>query len=75
MAFSRFKEILYQENIKQMFSDLSESKDIDYIYISVRADNTPSRHVIEKLGFEYQESLFNYKFLNFDKKWAKCVST
>jgi len=65
---------LYQENISHMLSDLSTSRDIEYIYISVRADNKPSRHVIEKLGFKYQESLFSYNFLGFTKKWSECDS-
>ncbi len=62
---------LYQENIKQIILDASMLENVEYIYISVKADNAPSRHVIEKLGFEYQESLFNYKWLGFSKKWKK----
>ena len=28
-----------------------------WVYITVLADNLPSRHVIEKLGFDYLESV------------------
>ncbi len=60
---------LYQENIKQILTDAAIRENAEYIYISVNADNIPSRHVIEKLGFEYQESLFIFKLLSFSKKW------
>ncbi len=61
----------YQATIKQMLADVCKLPSVEYIYISVEADNQPSRHVIEKLGFEYQDSLFLLKFLIFSKKWRK----
>lgn len=48
---------LYQSNIEQMLAQIQHDETIEYIYISVLADNKPSRRVIEKLGFEYIESL------------------
>lgn len=50
---------LYQSNIKQILGEITKDKDIDYIYILVESDNIASRHVIEKLGFTYIESLYS----------------
>lgn len=61
----------YQESIKQMLSDAVKLENTEYIYISVKADNSTSLHDIEKLRFEYQESLFNFKLLGFSKKWKE----
>lgn len=49
---------LYQNTILQMLSDLAAAPaPQEWVYISVLARNAPSRHVIEKLGFEYVESV------------------
>lgn len=60
---------LYQKTLSQMLSDVSKLDGVRQVYISVRADNKPSRHVIEKLGFEYQSSLFHLRVLGISKKW------
>ena len=49
---------LYQHTLRHMLADLSEMPAAGIAYISVLADNGASRHVIEKLGFEYVESIF-----------------
>ena len=50
---------LYQRTIQRIIQDaLQRIEGLRYVYISVLADNRPSRHVIEKLGFDYQCSLF-----------------
>lgn len=59
----------YQGSIKQMLSDICLILKVEYIYISVEADNRLSRHVIEKPGLEWQTSLCLLKFLGFRRKW------
>jgi RimJ/RimL family protein N-acetyltransferase len=41
-----------------MSADAANIAGTEFIYISVVADNAPSRHSIEKAGFEYQSSLY-----------------
>jgi CelD/BcsL family acetyltransferase involved in cellulose biosynthesis/GNAT superfamily N-acetyltransferase len=48
----------YQRSIARMIADASAVPGTEWIYISVLADNGASRHVIEKLGFAYQGSLY-----------------
>ncbi|MCH9696562.1 MAG: GNAT family N-acetyltransferase [Gammaproteobacteria bacterium] len=60
---------MYQDNLRQMLNDSVIRDSADYVYISVKADNVASRHVIEKTGFEYQESLFHSRFLWINKQW------
>lgn len=60
----------YQKNLKQMLGDVGKLKDVKHVYISVLSDNGPSRHVIEKLGFEYQCSLFHSSIFGSSKKWT-----
>lgn len=47
----------YQRTIARMRIDAAQDPAIDRIYISCLADNFPSRHVIEKAGFNYLQSL------------------
>jgi CelD/BcsL family acetyltransferase involved in cellulose biosynthesis len=49
---------LYQKSLSQMLHDAAAIPGTRHIYIGVMADNGPSRHVIEKLGFRYQYSFF-----------------
>ena len=51
----------YRSNLVQMLRQAAADPNIKQIYISVRADNGASRHVIEGVGFEYQTSLFRQK--------------
>jgi len=48
----------YQRSLRQMIADAAARPGVEHIYISVRAENAPSRHVIEKAGFQYEASLF-----------------
>ncbi len=48
---------LYQRAIRQMLKDAAAVPGTERVYISVMANNGPSRHVIEKLGFVYDCSL------------------
>lgn len=52
---------LYQQSLYQILHDAAAVPGIKQIYIMVLADNRPSRHVIEKVGFTYQCSLFRQK--------------
>lgn len=48
----------YQASMRQMLRDAGRIPNIKQICISVLADNSPSRHSIEKIGFEYLCSLY-----------------
>lgn len=47
----------YRSNLLQMLQRAAVEPSITQIYISVNAENGASRHVIEAVGFQYQESL------------------
>ncbi|MBS1809161.1 MAG: GNAT family N-acetyltransferase [Acidobacteria bacterium] len=61
---------LYQQALYQILHDVAELPDIKRIYIMVLADNAPSRHVIEKVGFTYESSLFRQKRLGKTITWS-----
>jgi len=48
----------YQHSLRQMLCDASLIAGTKQIFIGVLADNVPSRHVIEKVGFDYRFSFF-----------------
>ncbi len=48
---------LYSQSLKQILDDASKIPGTDYIYVAVLADNVASRKAIERVGFEYHESL------------------
>lgn len=60
----------YQQALYQILHDVAELPDIKKIYIMVLADNAPSRHVIEKVGFTYESSLFRQKRLGKTLTWS-----
>jgi len=60
---------LYQENVRHMLSEACASSETKNICISALASNKPSCYVIEKLGFEYIESLFLFDFFGMKFKW------
>jgi CelD/BcsL family acetyltransferase involved in cellulose biosynthesis/GNAT superfamily N-acetyltransferase len=60
----------YRAAIATMVCEAFAHSDIERVYIGVLADNGPSRHVIEALGFEYQESLFWSRRLGLERRWA-----
>lgn len=61
---------LYRATIGHMLHEAFNDAGAQYAYISVLADNLPSRHVIESLGFEHQGSLYWKRKLCVEKKWA-----
>lgn len=61
---------LYQKTISKMLFDASNLANVDTVYISCLAHNLPSRHVIEKFGFDHRTSLFTRKVLGQSKKWS-----
>ena len=62
----------YQRTLASMLRDLDQESAADggprVVYISVLADNKASRHVIEKLGFDYLESLIRVSGFG----WSHC---
>ncbi len=48
---------LYRRCLKSMLAEAFSRSDTQRVHIGVMADNGPSRHVIESLGFEYLGSL------------------
>ena len=61
---------LFHASLCQMLHDAARIPDTKQIYIGVMADNAPSRHVIEKLGFVYQYSFFQWKRLGRKAHWS-----
>lgn len=60
---------LYYNSLLQGLHDAAKIPNTKQVFIGVLANNKPSRHVIEKLGFVYQGSLFKETFLGKVKKW------
>jgi CelD/BcsL family acetyltransferase involved in cellulose biosynthesis/GNAT superfamily N-acetyltransferase len=61
---------LYQKSLPQMLHDAKAIPGTQRIYIGVMADNGPSRHVIEKLGFVYQYSFFERRRPTGASRWS-----
>ena len=61
---------LFHASLYQMLHDAARIPDTKQIYIGVMADNAPSRHVIEKLGFVYQYSFFQGRRLARKAHWS-----
>jgi CelD/BcsL family acetyltransferase involved in cellulose biosynthesis/RimJ/RimL family protein N-acetyltransferase len=61
---------LYQQALYQILHDAAAVPGLKKIYIMVLADNAPSRHVIEKVGFTYTGSLFRQKRLGQTTTWS-----
>lgn len=49
---------IYTSSIRKMLSDAARIPGTEWIYSAVLADNYPSLHVIEKIGFCHVDSLF-----------------
>ena len=60
---------LYQKSILQGLHDASKIDGTKQVFIGVMADNASSRHVIEKLGFRYEGSLFEETKLGTTRRW------
>ena len=61
---------LYQHSLRQMAHDASLIAGTKHIFIGVLADNIPSRHVIEKVGFDYRFSFFARTIGGKTKRWT-----
>ena len=60
---------LYQKSLIQGLHDASRIPGTSQVFIGVMADNVASRHVIEKLGFRYEGSLFKETRFGRVRKW------
>lgn len=60
---------LYRKSINHMLKKAFGDSETQFVYVCVLADNDPSRHVIESIGFQYQGSLFLKRILGKEKKW------
>lgn len=61
---------LYRATLGHMMRRAFDDQDVSWAYISTLADNHPSRHVIESLGFSYQGSLFWQRQLFRVRRWS-----
>ncbi len=59
----------YNNSMCQILHDTIQNNETKQVYICVLADNLTSRSVIEKLGFNYQGSLFHETKFAKVKKW------
>ena len=60
---------LYAAALHRMIRDASAIPDLSHIYIGVRADNGPSRRVIEKVGFVYERSFYERRRFARVRRW------
>jgi CelD/BcsL family acetyltransferase involved in cellulose biosynthesis/GNAT superfamily N-acetyltransferase len=60
---------LYRATVAHMLCAAFARPQTQFVYISVLADNLPSRHVIETMGFEYQASFFMTRRFGKLRKW------
>ena len=60
---------LYQKSILQGLHDAAKIESTERVFIGVMADNAASRHVIEKLGFNYEGSLFEETKFGRIRRW------
>jgi GNAT superfamily N-acetyltransferase len=62
---------LYQSTLLQMVRDAFQEFGALQVYITVEANNGPSRHAIEKVGFMHVESLFEQVRLGRGTRWRR----
>jgi RimJ/RimL family protein N-acetyltransferase len=60
---------LYQKSLYQILHQIADKGAAKQVFISVLADNFPSKNVIEKVGFTYQGSLFQETKFGRLKRW------
>lgn len=60
---------LYQAAMRQMLRDAVSVPGTEHVFIFVLADNLASRHAIEKVGFQYQGSLFERGRFGKTERW------
>jgi len=61
---------LYASALRRMLTDVAVIPGLSEVYIGVRADNEPSRRVIEKVGFVYDRSFYERRRLVLVRRWA-----
>jgi GNAT superfamily N-acetyltransferase len=66
---------LYTLCLRTMLRDAARIPGTEKIIIAVLADNGPSRHVIEKVGFVYECSLFEEVRFGRARRWAHVTET
>lgn len=62
---------LYRKSLLQGLADAARVPGTRQVFIATLADNTASRHVIEKLGFEHRASLFRETKWGRVRKWQE----
>ncbi len=62
---------LYTLSLRTMLQDAVCIPGTAKIFIAVLADNSSSRHVIEKVGFAYECSLFEQVWLGLARRWTR----
>lgn len=60
---------LYRSTLEHMLADAFADEQTEFAYISVLADNLPSRRVIERVGFAYQGSFFWHRRFGKDQRF------
>jgi len=61
---------MYASALARMIRDAGATPGLGEIYIGVRADNKPSRRVIEMLGFVYEGSLHERRRFRSVRRWS-----
>jgi CelD/BcsL family acetyltransferase involved in cellulose biosynthesis/predicted acetyltransferase len=61
---------MYASALARMIRDAQAIVGLGEIYINVRADNGPSRRVIEKLGFVYERSFHERRRFRSVRRWS-----
>ena len=61
---------IYASSLARMIGDARNIPGVGEIYISVLADNGPSRRVIEKLGFDYERSFHERRQFARVRRWS-----
>ena len=61
---------MYAASLGRMIRDAKAIPGLGEIYICVRADNKPSRRVIEKLGFVYDRSFHERRRFRSVRRWS-----
>lgn len=62
---------LYRSTIRHMLCDAFADPKTESAYIFVLANDLPSRHVIESLGFEFQESYRRVRNFGLERKYKR----
>lgn len=66
---------LYYRTLRRMLADAAKIPGTEKVFITVLADNGPSRHVIEKVGFDYECSLFERIRFGQAARWSSIATS